>query len=107
MHPRKRSLCSRGMAESPSSLLSDLGQLSQVLDVADRRIAKMAFVFAAEVRSIVVTDMKACLGRIETFGEREPPRLLKAELLLKLQWAHGCNGFKVGMKAGDAHANLA
>ena len=67
----------------------------------------MAFVLAAEVRSVVVTDMKACLGRIETFGEHKPPRLLKAELLLKLQWAHGCNGFKMGMKAGDAHANLA
>jgi hypothetical protein len=32
---------------------------------------------------------------------------LKAEFLLKLQGAHGCNGFKVGMKAGDTHANLA
>ena len=67
----------------------------------------MAFVLAAEVRSVVVTDLKACLGRIETFGEHEPPRLLKAEFLLKLQGAHGCNGFKVGMKAGDAHANFA
>ena len=39
----------------PSSRLSDQGQLSQVLDVADRGIAKMAFVLAAEVRSVVVT----------------------------------------------------
>jgi hypothetical protein len=78
-----------------------------VLDIADRGITKMAFVLTAEVRSVVVTDMKPCFGRIETFGEHEPPRLLKAEFLLKLQGAHGCNGFKVGMKAGDAHANLA
>ena len=91
----------------PSSRLSDHGQLSQVLDVADRRIAKMAFVLAAEVRCVVVTDLKACLGRVETFGEHGPPRLLQAEFLLKLQGAHGCNGFEVGMKAGDAHANLA
>ena len=67
----------------------------------------MAFVLAAEVRSVVVTDMKPCFGRIETFGEHEPPRFLKAEFLLKLQRAHGCNCFKVGVKAGDAHANLA
>ncbi|MEY2537370.1 MAG: hypothetical protein QOG67_1110 [Verrucomicrobiota bacterium] len=72
--------------------LSNQGQLSQVLDVADRRIAKMAFVLAAEVRSVVVTDLKACLRRIDTFGEHEPPRLLKAEFLLKLQGADGCNG---------------
>ena len=44
----------------------------------------MAFVLAAEVRSVVVTDLKACLGRVETFGEHEPPRLLQAEFLLKL-----------------------
>ncbi|MEA3144920.1 MAG: hypothetical protein QOI53_332 [Verrucomicrobiota bacterium] len=63
--------------------LSDQGQLSQVLDVADRRIAKMAFVLAAEVRSVVVADLEAGLGRIETFGEHQPTRLLKAEFLLK------------------------
>ncbi len=67
----------------------------------------MAFVLAAEVRSVVVTDLEARLGRVETFGEHEPPGLLKAEFLLKLQGAHGGDGFEVGMKAGDAHANLA
>ena len=67
----------------------------------------MAFVLAAEVRSVVVTNMKACLRCIEIFGEHESPRLLKAKFLLKLQGAHGSNSFKVGMKAGDAHANLA
>src|SRR6478736_5170527 len=67
----------------------------------------MAFVFAAEVRSVVVADMKACFGRIKTFGEHKPARLLKAKFLLKLQGAHVGHGFKVSVKARDAHPNFA
>jgi hypothetical protein len=36
------------------------------------------------VTSAFVTELKACLGHIEAFNELEPPRLLKAEFLLKL-----------------------
>ena len=67
----------------------------------------MALVFPAEVRGVIVADLETGLGRVEAFGEHQPPRFLQTQLLLKLKRAHCRDGLEMGVEAGDAHADFA
>ena len=55
------------------------------LDVANRRFAEQPFVFTSEVGSVLVPDAEAGAGGVEVVRNHQPPRLLKADVLLELQ----------------------
>src|SRR6185437_6061607 len=57
---------------------------AQPLYVAHRRNAEETFIFAAEVRSVVVAHAEARAGRVETLAEHETAGLLEPQLLLEL-----------------------
>src|SRR5947209_2072989 len=67
----------------------------------------MPFVVAAEVGGVIVADLVARLGGVEVLADHQPTRLLKSNLLLKLQRTHGSDGFKVRVEAREAHPQLA
>ena len=59
-------------------------ELAELLDVADRGVAEVAFVLAAEVGGVVVADAVAGFGGVEVFAEHQPAGFLQAQVLPEL-----------------------
>jgi hypothetical protein len=61
------------------------GRFPQPFHVTHRRLAEETFVFAVEVRGVVVTDALSRAGRVEAPVEHAAASLLKAQPFLELQ----------------------
>src|ERR1017187_8962955 len=89
---------SRGSGRK-SSLLAQSG------DVFGRRTAEEAAVFSAELRSAEIAYALTRSTRVRHGRHHETPRLLQAQHLLIVQWAHRSDGLKVLVERGNTHVH--
>ena len=76
-----------------------VSHLTQVRDVAQRRLVKKTAVLAAEVGGALIADFERRGRCIEMLREHQPPRFVQAQPFLVLQRAHGRQPPKVVMES--------
>src|SRR5947199_10841302 len=74
--------------------------------VPTRRGTEHAPVFAAELRRALVADAERRFGRVQPLAQHQPPRLLQAQALLVLQWAHRRHALEMEVERRRAHPHL-
>ena len=78
----------------------------EIFYVAQRRCAKLAAVFAAELGGAFVSHLKSGAGRVQMLHQHESAGLVQSHPFLVLQGAHAGHGAKMVVKGRRAHAYL-